>query len=185
VDVGGALPLPLRLVTHPLKLHGEERFVLLCFERQANVGDGEQPGFIDVDTETMARVEVLERELLATRQRLQCTIEELETSNEELQATNEEMMASNEELQSSNEELQSVNEELNTVNSEYQEKMAILNRLNSDMDSMSKPAGRNCPQPEVCRSDGRLPAHLAYRPHERARDREPRRAFVPVPYPAL
>ncbi|MDO9596280.1 MAG: CheR family methyltransferase [Azoarcus sp.] len=141
VDVDGALPLPLRLVTHPLKLHGEERFVLLCFERQANVGDGEQPGFIDVDTETMARVEVLERELLATRQRLQCTIEELETSNEELQATNEEMMASNEELQSSNEELQSVNEELNTVNSEYQEKMAILNRLNSDMDSMSKAAG--------------------------------------------
>ncbi|MDO9158917.1 MAG: PAS domain-containing protein, partial [Burkholderiaceae bacterium] len=54
------------------------------------------------------------------------------------QATNEEMMASNEELQSSNEELQSVNEELNTVNAEFQEKIDILNRLNADLDSLTR-----------------------------------------------
>jgi two-component system CheB/CheR fusion protein len=71
---------------------------------------------------------------------LQATIEELETSNEELQATNEELMASNEELQSTNEELQSVNEELYTVNSENQEKIEILNRLNSDLDNMTRAA---------------------------------------------
>jgi two-component system CheB/CheR fusion protein len=89
----------------------------------------------------MTRINVLERELAATRDSLQATIEELETSNEELQATNEELMASNEELQSSNEELQSVNEELNTVNAEYQEKMLLLNRVNADLESMGKATG--------------------------------------------
>jgi two-component system CheB/CheR fusion protein len=89
----------------------------------------------------MARVDILEQELAATRESLQATVEELETSNEELQATNEELMASNEELQSSNEELQSVNEELNTVNAEFQEKVSILNRLNIDLDSMTKAVG--------------------------------------------
>jgi two-component system CheB/CheR fusion protein len=49
-------------------------------------------------------------------------------------------MASNEELQSTNEELQSVNEELYTVNSEYQEKIDILNRLNADLDHMTRAA---------------------------------------------
>ncbi|MBY0454009.1 MAG: PAS domain-containing protein [Burkholderiaceae bacterium] len=141
VDLGGGNMSLLRLAAHPLKLHGEERFVLLCFERTSDNAEQGRATPINVDAETMARVDVLERELMATRESLQATIEELETSNEELQATNEEMMASNEELQSSNEELQSVNEELNTVNSEFQEKTAILSRLNSDMDSMTKAVG--------------------------------------------
>jgi two-component system CheB/CheR fusion protein len=89
----------------------------------------------------VARINILERELGATRESLQATIEELETSNEELQATNEELMASNEELQSSNEELQSVNEEMSTVNAEFQEKMLIVSRVNADLDGMAKAAG--------------------------------------------
>ena len=93
---------------------------------------------MDMDVDSAARMQTLERELAITRESLQATIEELETANEELQATNEELMASNEELQSSNEELQSVNEELYTVNSENQEKIEILNRLNADLDSMAK-----------------------------------------------
>ncbi len=144
ISIGTDEAVALRLVAQPLRLHGEERFVLLCFERLANAPaqTNEQTAVpIDVASETMARVEILERELMATRESLQATIEELETSNEELQATNEEMMASNEELQSSNEELQSVNEELNTVNAEFQEKTSILSRLNSDMDSMTKAVG--------------------------------------------
>lgn len=131
----------VRLSAHPVRQPSDERFVLLCFESQASPAMGPSASAIDVGSETMARVELLERELMATRESLQATIEELETSNEELQATNEEMMASNEELQSSNEELQSVNEELNTVNAEFQEKMLILNRLNTDMDSMAKAVG--------------------------------------------
>jgi two-component system CheB/CheR fusion protein len=89
---------------------------------------------------TGERIQSLERDLSSTRDSLQATIEELETSNEELQATNEELMASNEELQSTNEELQSVNEELYTVNSENQEKIEILNRLNTDLDNMTRAA---------------------------------------------
>ncbi|MDP2101702.1 MAG: chemotaxis protein CheB [Methylotenera sp.] len=95
---------------------------------------------IDLAEVNGERIQSLERDLSSTRDSLQATIEELETSNEELQATNEELMASNEELQSTNEELQSVNEELYTVNSENQEKIEILNRLNTDLDNMTRAA---------------------------------------------
>ena len=130
----------LRLSAHPVPNEGEERLTLLCFEAEAAPRSDDIEA-VNVDSETVARLSILERELAATRESLQSTIEELETSNEELQATNEELMASNEELQSSNEELQSVNEEMSTVNAEFQEKMLILNRLNADLDSMAKAAG--------------------------------------------
>jgi two-component system CheB/CheR fusion protein len=131
----------VRLSVRPVLQQGDESLMLLSFEEHRDTEEGEVPEPINVDAETMARVDVLERELTATRESLQATIEELETSNEELQATNEELMASNEELQSSNEELQSVNEELNTVNAEYQEKVGILNKVNADLDSMAKAVG--------------------------------------------
>lgn len=131
----------VRLRVRPLEMHADELLQLLSFEEQSAPVEAQRLQPVDVDAETLARLEVLQHELAATRESLQATIEELETSNEELQATNEELMASNEELQSSNEELQSVNEELNTVNAEYQEKMAILNRLNADLDGMTKAVG--------------------------------------------
>lgn len=131
----------LRLHAQPLELQGEERFLLLCIEEHELPGGGQGAAAVDVDSTTLERVTILERELGATRESLQATIEELETSNEELQATNEELMSSNEELQSSNEELQSVNEELNTVNAEFQEKLLAINRINADMDSMARAAG--------------------------------------------
>ena len=130
-----------RLSVTPVAKVDDESLLLLSFEEQALVQDSENIEPINVDAETMERVELLERELAATRESLQATIEELETSNEELQATNEELMASNEELQSSNEELQSVNEEMNTVNAEYEEKVNILNRVNADLDGMAKAVG--------------------------------------------
>lgn len=133
--------LAVRLVVRPVPSESE-RLLLLSFlvQRNANLPAVDEET-VNVNAETVARVNVLERELMATRESLQATIEELETSNEELQATNEELMASNEELQSSNEELQSVNEELNTVNAEFQEKMNILNRVNADLDNMIKAVG--------------------------------------------
>lgn len=131
----------IRLGVRPMPAKTDEVILLLSFEELATISPDDQPETVDVNVETVARMDVLERELVATRESLQATIEELETSNEELQATNEELMASNEELQSSNEELQSVNEELNTVNAEFQEKVLILNRVNADLDSMSKAVG--------------------------------------------
>ncbi len=129
----------LRLSAWPVEEFEGERLTLLAFEQlHAMPASTEALSTIDLDAETAERMEVLERELSATRESLQATVEELETSNEELQSTNEELMSSNEELQSSNEELQSVNEELNTVNAEYQEKIDILNRLNADLDNMAQ-----------------------------------------------
>jgi two-component system CheB/CheR fusion protein len=128
----------LRLSAWPVDEVDGERLTLLAFEPLHAIASGDASHTIDLDSETAERMEVLERELSATRESLQATVEELETSNEELQSTNEELMSSNEELQSSNEELQSVNEELNTVNAEYQEKIDILNRLNADLDNMAQ-----------------------------------------------
>ncbi|AGX87965.1 chemotaxis protein CheB [Candidatus Symbiobacter mobilis] len=128
----------LRMSAWPVEEFEGERLTLLAFEQLHAPNPAELATTIDVDSETAERMEVLERELTATRESLQATVEELETSNEELQSTNEELMSSNEELQSSNEELQSVNEELNTVNAEYQEKIDILNRLNADLDNMAQ-----------------------------------------------
>jgi two-component system CheB/CheR fusion protein len=128
----------LRLSAWPVEECDGERLTLLAFEQLHAPAAAEAITSLDVDSETTERMELLERELAATRESLQATVEELETSNEELQSTNEELMSSNEELQSSNEELQSVNEELNTVNAEYQEKIDILNRLNADLDNMAQ-----------------------------------------------
>ena len=120
-------------------------YTLLVFER---INLSERPAArlsLDLGSETSERLAALEHELAATRESLVATIEQLETTNEELesaneelQATNEEMMASNEELQSSNEELQSVNEELNTLNAEYEKKIDTLNRINADLDNLTK-----------------------------------------------
>jgi two-component system CheB/CheR fusion protein len=128
----------MRLSAWPVEQVEGERLTLLAFEPMQAAAPADATHTIDLDSETAERMDVLERELSATRESLQATVEELETSNEELQSTNEELMSSNEELQSSNEELQSVNEELNTVNAEYQEKIDILNRLNADLDNMAQ-----------------------------------------------
>jgi two-component system CheB/CheR fusion protein len=130
----------VRMSVRPVPIApGQERFFLLSFDieplYEAVHGHSD---VMDLSLESGERIQSLERELSVMRDSLQATIEELETSNEELQATNEELMASNEELQSTNEELQSVNEELYTVNSENQEKIEIQNRLNADLDNMTR-----------------------------------------------
>jgi two-component system, chemotaxis family, CheB/CheR fusion protein len=87
-----------------------------------------------------SQVDLLQRELAASREYLQSIIQELEAANEELQSANEEILSSNEELQSTNEELdtakeelQSTNEELNTVNEELHGRNEELSRVNSDL----------------------------------------------------
>lgn len=95
----------------------------------------------DMQGDVASRIRELEDDVQRTRENLQASIEELEAANEELQAANEELLASNEELQSTNEELQSVNEELYTVNAEHQEKIAILRKLNADLDVMARATG--------------------------------------------
>ena len=88
-------------------------------------------------------VQLIEKDLEETKERLQSTIQELETANEEFRSSNEELLSVNEELQSSNEELetsreelQSVNEELQTVNNELSGKIDELDRANSDLTNL-------------------------------------------------
>src|SRR3990167_3365838 len=80
--------------------------------------------------------EVLEAELLATRERLQEMVLELQATHERLDLGNEELTASNEELQSTNEELKSVNEDLYALNHELESKNAELAALNRDYDQL-------------------------------------------------
>ena len=80
--------------------------------------------------------EVLEAELLATRERLQEMVLELQASHERLDLGNEELTASNEELQSTNEELKSVNEDLYVLNRELEDKNDELAALNRDYDHL-------------------------------------------------
>ena len=80
--------------------------------------------------------QVLEAELLATRERLQEMVLELQASHERLDLGNEELTASNEELQSTNEELKSVNEDLYALNHELESKNAELAALNRDYDHL-------------------------------------------------
>jgi two-component system CheB/CheR fusion protein len=132
----------IRVIVRPIVSPGAADTSFLMVFETVTQSDSKIVGIepIDVAQVSSDRIQSLERDLSATRDSLQATIEELETANEELQATNEELMASNEELQSTNEELQSVNEELYTVNSENQEKIEILNRLNTDLDNMTRAA---------------------------------------------
>jgi diguanylate cyclase (GGDEF)-like protein/PAS domain S-box-containing protein len=80
--------------------------------------------------------EVLEAELLATRERLQEMVHELQASHERVDLANEELTASNEELQSTNEELKSVNEDLCALNGELESKNEALAQLNRDYDQL-------------------------------------------------
>ena len=100
------------------------------------IKEGDLISKVDIDKQTLQRIQDLENKLEFTEETLQATIEELETSNEELQATNEELMAANEELQSTNEELHSTNEELVTVNNEYHTKIKEMSSLNDDMENI-------------------------------------------------
>ncbi len=72
-------------------------------------------------------------ELQSLSEQYQTALEELRSANEELHSVNEEMQSTNEELETSKEELQSLNEELHTVNMRLTEKIAELDRSNSDL----------------------------------------------------
>ncbi len=106
----------------------------------ANVAGNSREQY-NADVHTRERLRDLDLQLLDSKQELRNAYAELDTTSEELQSTNEELMAANEELQSTNEELQSVNEELFSVNTEYQEKIAELMELNTDLDNLLNSTG--------------------------------------------
>jgi two-component system CheB/CheR fusion protein len=93
-----------------------------------------------VNAPVVARPDVGDRELEASRRELAVALDDAERSNEDLRlateearSLNEELQSSNEELQSSQEELQSMNEELATVNAQLEEKVVEVARQADDL----------------------------------------------------
>jgi two-component system, chemotaxis family, CheB/CheR fusion protein len=133
----GADWIPVTLDVIPLTTAGRLHYLVL-FDSPPAV-DATPPA-APKRRERRGAVDLLQRELAASRDYLQSIIQELEAANEELQSANEEILSSNEELQSTNEELdtakeelQSTNEELNTVNEELHGTNDELSRVNSDL----------------------------------------------------
>jgi two-component system, chemotaxis family, CheB/CheR fusion protein len=130
------IPVTLDVIplTHASRLH-----YLVLFNTSSEEEEQAPPPAAKT-REPRGTVDLLKRELAASRDYLQSIIQELEAANEELQSANEEILSSNEELQSTNEELdtakeelQSSNEELNTVNEELHGTNDELSRVNSDL----------------------------------------------------
>ena len=137
----GWTPVTLDIV--PLTTTGRLHYLVL-FESPRTPDDGATPPpearAVKGAGQGRGALQVLQRELAASREYLQSIIQELEAANEGLQSANEEILSSNEELQSTNEELdtakeelQSTNEELNTVNEELHGSNDELSRVNSDL----------------------------------------------------
>jgi two-component system CheB/CheR fusion protein len=140
---------PVSLDIIPLTASGRSHYLVLFQESDKRGGEGKEtseraatarPSPGQRRRERQSQVDLLERELAASREYLQSIIQELEAANEELQSANEEILSSNEELQSTNEELdtakeelQSTNEELNTLNEELHGRNEELSRVNSDL----------------------------------------------------
>ena len=140
---------PVTLDIIPLTSSGRPHYLVLFQDPERRRGEAQEtversvtakPSPSQRRRERQSQVELLERELAASREYLQSIIEELEAANEELQSANEEILSSNEELQSTNEELdtakeelQSTNEELNTLNEELHGRNEELSRVNSDL----------------------------------------------------
>jgi len=139
---------PLNLDVIPLTSSGRAHYLVLFEEPEGRRPEEDAPAPAPVKPpsrgsrrrERQSQVDLLERELAASREYLQSIIQELEAANEELQSANEEILSSNEELQSTNEELdtakeelQATNEELNTLNEELRGRNEELSRVNSDL----------------------------------------------------
>ncbi|MEO5821725.1 MAG: chemotaxis protein CheB [Vicinamibacteraceae bacterium] len=131
--------IPVTLDVIPLTTAGRLHYLVL-FDAARPDAEAAPPAPGPKRRERQGAVDLLQRELAASRDYLQSIIQELEAANEELQSANEEILSSNEELQSTNEELdtakeelQSTNEELNTVNEEMHGTNDELCLVNSDL----------------------------------------------------
>lgn len=130
----------LRLHVVPLEGRSQKGFLVLFVPLPGGVPSDDRS---EKGSSALSEGQVLEDELLATREHLQTLNEELSTANEEMQALNEESQAINEELQASNEELVSLNEELQasneelvSLNEELKVKTGELAKLNSEFEHL-------------------------------------------------
>src|SRR5262249_27139636 len=141
VQINGGVQM-ISLAVEPI-IEGKETAYGIVFTDRGPTSAHDETARIEPQEGQDTTVQLIEKELEETKERLQSTIEELETANEEFRSSNEELLSVNEELQSTNEELetskeelQSVNEELQTVNHELSSKIDELDRANSDLNNL-------------------------------------------------
>lgn len=125
-------PRRVRITVQPMPALGEnESTYMIVFSDfgAAEARDGASTASAP-DNERM--VELLEAELLRTREELERAVQDLEAANEELKSSNEELLSMNEELQSANEELETSKEEVESAKRAMEESNAdLLNLLHS------------------------------------------------------
>lgn len=113
----------LRIAVSPIEQSADGYFLVLF---NPVINPKKNAEFIQTESEETYG-NIVEDELISTREHLQTLIEEMATSNEEMQALNEEAQAGYEELQATNEEMEAANEELQASNQELLSVNAELN----------------------------------------------------------
>lgn len=119
----------------PIETGAGERYFIVLFEDLADGTVSEDTGR-PAEAGSGGDAERLQRELVATRARLEALLQDKETVNDELRAANEEILSASEEIQSVNEELETSSEELQSTNEELSSRNAELGQLSDDLHNL-------------------------------------------------
>lgn len=123
----------VRITVQPMPLLGESDGTFMVVFTDLGAADSREGASTTTpsgDSERM--VEMLEAELLRTREELERAVQDLEAANEELKSSNEELLSMNEELQSANEELETSKEEVEAAKRALEDSNAdLVNLLHS------------------------------------------------------
>ena len=123
----------VRITVQPMPGLGENEGTYMVVFSDLGAAEARESGSmapVSADSERM--VEMLEAELLRTREELERAVQDLEAANEELKSSNEELLSMNEELRSANEELETSKEEVESAKHALEESnVDLLNLLRS------------------------------------------------------
>jgi PAS domain S-box-containing protein len=119
----------VRITVQPMPALGENESTYMVVFNDLGASEARE-SVSSADSERM--VELLEGELLRTREELERAVQDLEAANEELKSSNEELLSMNEELHSANEELETSKEEVESAKHALEQSNAdLLNLLSS------------------------------------------------------
>ncbi len=122
----------VRITVQPMPALGENDGTYMVVFSDLGAADAREGTSTTTSGDSERMVELLEAELLRTREELERAVQDLEAANEELKSSNEELLSMNEELQSANEELETSKEEVETAKRALEESNAdLLNLLHS------------------------------------------------------
>jgi PAS domain S-box-containing protein len=122
----------VRITVQPMPALGENDGTYMVVFADLGAAEAREGASTSPSADSERMVELLEAELLRTREELERAVQDLEAANEELKSSNEELLSMNEELQSANEELETSKEEVETAKRALEETNAdLLNLLHS------------------------------------------------------